>query len=534
MGDAFFAKASQGIKRKRLVASTNGKKFNPLLKSERKKDGSVVTPSGGRARGGRGPKGKGKDEDIEGSDDDGGMEAIDDMDLTRKDNDLEDEDDEDIKETAAQKRLRLAKRYITKLQEDTIDDGEVDAAEIDREIIAHRLRDDVLQSKGLLFQQIAQKYAHLGETLQDETECEKRTKSFKKTKKGNQQPVTSVAIAIPKPKSTELPSLQQRIFIYTASKDALVKWDFWTGKRLHTFPKAPKPTNRMKRRFGDKKNQIPDFHTDGILCVDVSFDGRYLATGGLDKVIHIWSTEDDSHVGSFKQHRDAVTGLAFRKGPVNHLYSCSLDRTVKVWNVDEMTYVETLFGHQDHVLAIDALAMERCVTAGARDLTARMWKVVEESQLIFRGGGGSTVKQDVIDGLVLASEVGEAKREAKRIGAANFGGSIDVIAMVDEKTFLTGTDNGWKPLYTYVRAHGPKFGENTPEIESSSCNWIVSLAANPYTDLFASGSCEGFVRLWKIVDDRKKFVLLSKLPAVSPIPFVSSSMFFICLNVNLI
>ncbi|KAJ3218131.1 pre-rRNA processing protein [Dinochytrium kinnereticum] len=532
MSDPFFKSSSQSLKRKR-PASGAGKKFNPLLKSARKSTGNVITPSAGTpiGRGKQRPRSKGRDEEIEGSE--GEDEGIDDMDLTRKvENEDEDENDESKRETAAHKRLRLAKKYISKLQEETAEEGDVDAAEIDKEIISQRLRDDVLKSKGLLFQEVAQHYENLEALLGSDGEVQKRIRDFKSSKKGNQQSVISVAVAAPKQKSSELPP---KIFIYSASKDCVVKWDFWTGKRLHSFTRGLKPTKRARRRLGEKAVTTENGHSDAILCMDVSSDGRYLkkATAGMDKVIHIWSTEDDSHIGEFRQHRDGVTGLAFRKGLVNHLYSCSLDRTVKVWNVDEMTYIETLFGHQDNVLSIDALSMERCVTAGARDRTTRLWKVVEESQMIFRGGGGSDVRQDVVDGLILPSEVGDAKREAKRTGAGNFGGSIDVVAMVDENTFLSGTDSGsislWntnkkKPLYTRTRAHGPKYDdENSIEENAGNCNWITALASNPFTDLFASGSCDGFVRLWRIVDDRKSFAALCKLPAVG---FVNSIRFF--------
>ena len=41
------------------------------------------------------------------------------------------------------------------------------------------------------------------------------------------------------------------------------------------------------------------------------------------------------------------------------------------------------FGHQDKILGIDSLMKERCVTCGARDRSVRMWKIVEESQLLF-------------------------------------------------------------------------------------------------------------------------------------------------------
>ena len=58
-------------------------------------------------------------------------------------------------------------------------------------------------------------------------------------------------------------------------------------------------------------------------------------------------------------------------------------RAVKLWSLDDQAYVDTLFGHQSEVLGIDAGRAERAVTAGA-DRTCRLWKIPEESQLIFR------------------------------------------------------------------------------------------------------------------------------------------------------
>lgn len=58
---------------------------------------------------------------------------------------------------------------------------------------------------------------------------------------------------------------------------------------------------------------------------------------------------------------------------------------MKIWNLDEMAYVETLFGHQEPIQAIDALMRERCFSAGGRDGSLRLWKIVEESHLVFNG-----------------------------------------------------------------------------------------------------------------------------------------------------
>lgn len=43
------------------------------------------------------------------------------------------------------------------------------------------------------------------------------------------------------------------------------------------------------------------------------------------------------------------------------------------------------FGHQDSVGSIDCLMKERPITAGMNDRTIRLWKVAEESQLVFHG-----------------------------------------------------------------------------------------------------------------------------------------------------
>lgn len=43
------------------------------------------------------------------------------------------------------------------------------------------------------------------------------------------------------------------------------------------------------------------------------------------------------------------------------------------------------YGHHDCITAIDSLTRERAVTCGGRDRSVRIWKIVEESQLIFHG-----------------------------------------------------------------------------------------------------------------------------------------------------
>jgi hypothetical protein len=121
-----------------------------------------------------------------------------------------------------------------------------------------------------------------------------------------------------------------------------------------------------------------------------------------------------------------------------------------------MGYVETLFGHQDHVLSLDALRGETCVSVGGRDKTVRYWKIVEESQLVFRGGGRSRVRE-VLEGGLRGDDEGDdvddpmdgdvnPKSKEKESTRKCIEGSIECVAMIDETTFVSGGDSGWAPF----------------------------------------------------------------------------------------
>lgn len=280
-----------------------------------------------------------RDESISGSDDEDSDEG------PRRPTNLQDEDvssEEDEAETAAEKRLRLAEQYLDNIRTEVenADEYAFDAEQIDRDLIAERLREDVAESKGRMYRHFAQ-----------ELVVEQATHSWARW---NEQSVTGVAVCEP--------------WAYTVGKGLdLVKWKIqdlpknqWPdrpGKKRKNKPKPPPKRKPEQVAFvrGDK-SKAKDFvmfqgHVDVILCVAASQDGKFVATGGKDGRIVVWEASTLTCLKVFVQHRDAVTGLAFRRG-TNQMYSSSKDRTVKVWSLDELAYVETLFGHQDEVVSL--------------------------------------------------------------------------------------------------------------------------------------------------------------------------------------
>ncbi|KAI0199077.1 WD40 repeat-like protein [Astrocystis sublimbata] len=403
------------------------------------------------------------------------------------------DDDDDRDETAAQKRLRLASQYLSRVREEVEATG-WDAEQIDKDMIAARLEDDVAESKGKVFRHVV-----------SDIHLDSRPTMFR----DNTHTVTSVAICSP--------------FVYLVTKDSqLIKYRLQpppNEQYKQTTRKKPKrqaPPRRqpqkiasVKGRHKRAKDKNYKGHVGQILCVAASDDGKFIATGGDDKRIVVWDS-NLKPLRVFTHHRDAVTGLVFRRNS-HQMYSCSKDRTIRVWNCDILAFVEALFGHADSALDVDALALERLVSVGARDRTVRLWKVADETQLVFRASSGTGDKKRQIDQGVHPNSLAAT-------------GSLDRVAYIDENYFLTGSDNGcislWtlskkKPLDTIVRAHGLE-NALAPTVASSEENPspnvvpppqprpITSLRALPYSDLILSGSTDGFICVWKFDEKNKK------------------------------
>ncbi len=408
-------------------------------------------------------------------------------------------------ETAAERRLRLAERYLQNIQDEVEETIGFDAAEIDRDLIAERLKEDVAETKGKMYRHVA-----------GDLDLEGASRSFFTA---DQNGTTGIATCAP--------------FAYTVARDGtVVKWeiplppsqqeegDVSTVKRenTNTTPRR-KPKFLTSYRSNPRRRTDPSYlgPTSPILCVAASSSGKFLVTGCLDSALIIWSTTPLKPMKKFTQHRDAVLSVSFRHG-THQLFSASKDRTIKVWMLDEMAYVETLFGHQDVVVDIVGMLGERCISVGARDRTARLWKVVEETQLVFRGGGGGSIL--------------DKKDADKRDGGAlerYEEGAIDRVALIDEETFVTGSDSGsihlWsihrkKPIFTVRLAHGldpaqeaqdEMFADRNATKKSSgrpTPRWITALASVPYADIVLSGSWDGYVRAWKVSQDKRRIEAL--------------------------
>ncbi|RMD44317.1 hypothetical protein DV735_g873, partial [Chaetothyriales sp. CBS 134920] len=467
-----------GRPRKRVGLDTNGDHDN---------DRSHLPERGtAKQRRERARKQEAEDESISGSDtdDDNNGDLASSATVSGSDSDASSADGEG----AAERRIRLAQKYLNNIREE-IDEIGFDAADLDNDLIAQRLREDADEAAGRQFRPIAQKLDWASATA-----C-----AFRADTLGT----TGIAVCPP--------------YAYTVSKDrTLIKWELQ--------PPAPHPGKRRPKQLAFVKGIVTSVddnashgHVGPILTVAASPDGQFVATGGADNRLIIWSTASLQPLKTFYTHRDSVLSLAFapsttsQSGYGAQLFSASADRSIKTYNLastDSLAYVETLFGHQDHVCSVVSMTVDQCLSAGSRDRSARLWKVVDETQLKF-----------------LADSSARDRYHA---------GSLDCVAALPPAAFVTGDDAGalrlWsihkkKALFTIQASHGVDQPPPLEEVSSESdprviealkqtdrrreqARAITALAVVPGTDVIVSGSWDGWVRCWKLSDDKRSIVPL--------------------------
>jgi ribosomal RNA-processing protein 9 len=176
-------------------------------------------------------------------------------------------------------------------------------------------------------------------------------------------------------------------------------------------------------------------------------------------------------------------------------------------------------------MALDVLRRETGVSTG-RDRTARFWKWSDDKQLVFRGSTVCT--------------------------------SLECCRMLTEETFVTGDDDGKLAIWSttkkkpVMQVDGFGDGSSSSSRSSNSKNsssssssssaddggdgrrpWISALASVRTTDLVASGSSEGCVRLWKASDKPRRILKpVGKLPGLAGfangLAFASDGRFLLC------
>ena len=131
-------------------------------------------------------------------------------------------------------------------------------------------------------------------------------------------------------------------------------------------------------------------HTDRIPTVAWSPNGKYIASGSLDKTVQIWATNPSDHFQPYiyRGHTAGVQTVAWSPDS-KRVVSGSIDKTVQVWDALSGEHVTIYHGHTDAVNTVAWSPDGKYIATGSADGTVHMLEAATGNQVyVYRGHRG--------------------------------------------------------------------------------------------------------------------------------------------------
>lgn len=126
------------------------------------------------------------------------------------------------------------------------------------------------------------------------------------------------------------------------------------GAKLHY---APKPVN----------------------VVRYNHSGAYFMSGGNDRKVHLWNSQNGMHVKSFEAHGYEIADIAINADS-SQFASCGGDKLLFHWDVRTGVTIRRYAGHYQRLNAVCYAAEGMVLASGSFDATVRLWDTRSQSQ----------------------------------------------------------------------------------------------------------------------------------------------------------
>ena len=142
-------------------------------------------------------------------------------------------------------------------------------------------------------------------------------------------------------------------------------------------------------RFWDVNTSLPKYtckeHKNHVLCTAWSPDGAKFASVDKNGVLIVWDPTKGKPLMQKKAHRQYITSIAWEpmhlnNGKCERLVTSSKDSTCKIWNVRTKQSLLTLSGHTDSIECVK-WGGEGFLYTASRDRTIKVWTAKEGDTL---------------------------------------------------------------------------------------------------------------------------------------------------------
>jgi WD40 repeat protein len=131
-------------------------------------------------------------------------------------------------------------------------------------------------------------------------------------------------------------------------------------------------------------------HSDVVLAVAWSPDGKRIASGGDDQTVQVWDAANGGNVYTYRGHSQQVWAVVWSPNG-KRIASGSTDETVQVWDAANGGNVYTYRGHSAIVNAVAWSPDGKRIASGSTDETVQVWDAANGGNVYTYRGHSNTV-----------------------------------------------------------------------------------------------------------------------------------------------